>query len=139
MFGKVQALLASGNYADQTQFTDRLMEEGFQATEVCSALFSLLLGQGSVEEPQPQKSAGRSEFPNELPDHEGFAQPKGFKKGNFQQREHGAVQQHSAHASSGGGAKPGFKSGFKPNFKPSFEKGKQGKFSKGFKKDRGPR
>ena len=139
MFGKVQALLTSGKYADQTQFTDRLMEEGFQATEVCSALFSLLLGQANVEESQPQKFAGKSEFPNELPDHEGFAQPKGFKKGNFQQREPGVVPHHSSQSPSGGGTKPGFKSGFKPAFKPPFEKGKPGKFAKGFKKDRGPR
>jgi ATP-dependent RNA helicase DeaD len=143
MFGKVQALLTSGKFADQTQFTDRLMEEGFQATEVCSALFSLLLGQASVEESfSAPKVPGKSEFPNELPDHEGFAQAKGakgFKKGNFQQREPGVVSHHSAHGPVGAGPKPGFKSAFKPSFKAPFEKGKPGKFVKGFKKERAPR
>ncbi|MEI7962660.1 MAG: helicase C-terminal domain-containing protein [Verrucomicrobiota bacterium] len=123
MFEKVQGLLASGNFADQTQFTDRLMEEGFQATQVCSALFSLLLGQGG-NEPAPSK---KHEFPNELADNEGFAQPKGFKKGNFQPREDDRRPQ----------------SGFKPSpkgpFKGGFDKGKPSKFAKGIKKDRGPR
>jgi ATP-dependent RNA helicase DeaD len=147
MFGKVQALLASRNYTDQTQFTDRLMEEGFQATEVCSALFSLLLGQSGGEESfSAPKVSGKSEFPNELPDHEGFAQPKGskgFKKGNFQPREPGIVPPYASQGSQGGGAKPGFKPAVKPSFKPAFkapfEKGKPSKFAKGFKKDRGSR
>jgi hypothetical protein len=104
------------------------MEEGFQATEVCSALFSLLLGQAGNEETSSPKSPARQEFPNELPDHEGFAQPKGFKKPKFQPRDPAPTPQGMGH-----------KKSFKPAFKPSFEKGKQGKFSKGFKKDRGSR
>jgi hypothetical protein len=101
------------------------MEEGFQATEVCSALFSLLLGQAGNEETSSPKSPTRQEFPNELPDHEGFAHPKGFKKPKFQPRDPAAPTPQGM--------------GHKKSFKPSFEKGKQGKFSKGFKKDRGPR
>ena len=97
------------------------MEEGFQATEVCSALFSLLLGQGGgVDVPAAPKPAN---LPTELEPHEGFAKPKGFKKQPFQ----------------GNGPSQGPRPGFKPGFKPNFEKGKPGKFAKGFKKDRGPR
>jgi ATP-dependent RNA helicase DeaD len=120
MLEKVRALLTSGNFPDQMQFTDRLMEEGFQATEVCSALFSLLLGQGGSDQPSAPKP---SNFPTELEPHEGFAKPKGFKKQPFQ---------------ANGPSQPS-RSGFKGGGKPSFEKCKPGKFAKGFKKDRGPR
>jgi hypothetical protein len=108
------------------------MEEGFQATEVCSALFSLLLGQASVDEPPAQTPAGKSGFPNELPDHEGFAQPKGFKKPKFQPRDPAPMPMSMPQGL-------GHKKGFQPAFKPSFDKGKPAKFTKGFKKDRGPR
>jgi hypothetical protein len=110
------------------------MEEGFQATEVCSALFSMLLGQtGSPEPVTPPKAAP---LPVEIPMDEGFAQPKGFKK------KPSFVPKSPAHG------KPAFKPGFKPGFKKNFDQGNQGgagasgkpgKFSKGFKKDRGPR
>jgi ATP-dependent RNA helicase DeaD len=121
MLEKVRALLTSGNYPDQMQFTDRLMEEGFQATEVCSALFSLLLGQGGGSDLPPAPKPVN--LPNELEPHEGFAKPKGFKKQPYQ----------------GNGPAQGPRPGFKPGFKPKFEKEKPGKFAKGFKKDRGPR
>jgi hypothetical protein len=67
---------------------------------------------------------------------EGFAQPKGFKK------KPPFVPKSPAQG------KPAFKTGFKPGFKKNFDQGNQGgagtsgkpgKFSKGFKKDRGPR
>lgn len=134
LFGKVRDILASGKFSDQTQFTDRLMEEGFQATELCSALFSMLLGQtGSPEPVTPPKAAP---LPVEIPMDEGFAQPKGFKK------KPSFVPKSPAHG------KPAFKPGFKPGFKKNFDQGNQGgagasgkpgKFSKGFKKDRPPR
>jgi len=109
MLEKVRALLTSGKYPDQMQFTDRLMEEGFQATEVCSALFSLLLGQSQTEQ---EPSAKQAELPSEIAPHEGFAKPKGFKKSSFQS-----------------------KGGFTPGFKPGFMKGKH---AGGPKKGRGP-
>ncbi|MFZ0434764.1 MAG: DEAD/DEAH box helicase, partial [Chthoniobacterales bacterium] len=134
LFGKVRDMLAAGKFSDQTQFTDRLMEEGFQATEVCSALFSMLLGQtGSPEPVNPPKAAP---LPVEIPMDEGFAQPKGFKK------KPPFVPKSPAPG------KPAFKPGFKPGFKKNFDQGnsggagasgKPGKFSKGFKKDRPPR
>ncbi len=77
MIEKVRDLIKSGKFNDQMQFTDRLMEEGFQATEVCSALFSLLLGQSGGD--QGGKSAFE-EFPTQLNPNEGFAKPKKFKK-----------------------------------------------------------
>jgi ATP-dependent RNA helicase DeaD len=117
MFVKVQSLLSSGRFSDQTQFTDRLMEQGFQATEVCSALFSLLLGQGGDSD-TPHLSKPQ-DFPNEIQSNEGFAQPKGFKKGAQPPRDSAL--------------------GGKMGFKPPFEKGKTTKFAKGFKKERGPR
>jgi ATP-dependent RNA helicase DeaD len=130
LFGKVREILATGKFSDQTQFTDRLMEEGFQPTEVCSALFSMLLGQtGSPESVTLQKQAP---LPVEIPMDEGFAQPKGFKKKAL------VVPKAPAHG----------KPAFKPGFKKSFDQGpaphaggggKPGKFSKGFKKERPPR
>ena len=133
LFEKVREVLSSGRYADQTQFTDRLMEEGFQATEVCSALFSMLLGQvGATGEGSPeQKGPPAPPLPVEIPENEGFAQPKGFKK-RPPYEERGPVS-----------GKPGFKGGPKPGPAKSGNSfghaGKPGKFSKGFKKDRGPR
>jgi ATP-dependent RNA helicase DeaD len=134
LFGKVRDMLAAGKFSDQTQFTDRLMEEGFQATELCSALFSMLLGQtGSPEPVNPPKAVP---LPVEIPMDEGFAQPKGFKK------KPPFVPKSPAQG------KPAFKPAFKPGFKKNFDQanpggagasGKPGKFSKGFKKDRPPR
>lgn len=146
LFGKVRDLLASGKFQDQTQFTDRLMEEGFQATELCSALFSMLLGHTGgmpeVSAPSFGKPSPKAQpLPVDIPMDEGFAQPKGFKK----------RVPFSEKPSQKGGFKPGLKQGFKPGFKKGFDHGsqggsggqgapgKQGKFSKGFKKDRGPR
>ena len=135
LFEKVRSLLVSGNFADQTQFTDRLMEEGFQATELCSALFSMLLGQVAASEPVNAPKAGP--LPIEIPMDEGFAQPKGFKK------KPPFVPKSPVHG------KPAFKPGFKKPFDqgpgqgPSSHGGggggKPGKFVKGFKKDRPPR
>lgn len=71
-----------------------------------------------------KKGVPQSAFPDELDPREGFAQPKGFKKGNFQPRD-----DHPR----------GDRSGFKPGFKPGFAKGKPAKFAKGFKKDHPPR
>jgi ATP-dependent RNA helicase DeaD len=81
MIEKVRDLLTTGKFSDQMQFTDRLMEEGFQATEVCSALFTLLLGNGGSDQ---GGKAGKEEFPTQLDTHEGFAKPKGFKKESSQ-------------------------------------------------------
>jgi len=113
MLEKVRDLLSSGKFSDQMQFTDRLMEEGFQATEVCSALFSLLLGQGSEQGGSGGKPV---ELPTQLEPQEGFAKPKGFKKERFQAPE----------------------PGFKPAFKKGFAKGKPSKFAKGPRKESGP-
>ena len=80
MLEKVRDLLKSGKFGDQMQFTDRLMEEGFQATEVCSALFSLLIGSGGAE---PGAKPPFAELPTQLEPQEGFAKPKGFKNDGF--------------------------------------------------------
>ena len=109
MIEKVRDLLQSGKFNDQMQFTDRLMEEGFQATEVCSALFSLLLGQGSGDQGCKGSLAG---FPNQLEPNEGFAKPKKFQNENVQSGPSG--------------------------FKGGLTKGKPAKFGKSSRKD-GPR
>jgi ATP-dependent RNA helicase DeaD len=130
LFEKVREILSSGRYADQTQFTDRLMEEGFQSTEVCSALFSMLLGQVSESgETSSEKKGPPAPLPVEIPDNEGFAQPKGFKKRPPYEERAPAT------------GKPGFKGAAKTGPGKSFGHAgaKPGKFTKGFKKERGPR
>jgi ATP-dependent RNA helicase DeaD len=127
LFEKVREILSSGRYADQTQFTDRLMEEGFQSTEVCSALFSMLLGSVGGT-PEPLSAPKAPPLPVEIPDNEGFAQPKGFKK-RPPFAERGPTS-----------GKPGFKSAGKSGPAKAFGHApKPGKFAKGFKKERGPR
>ena len=106
MIEKVRDLLQSGKFSDQMQFTDRLMEEGFQATEVCSALFSLLLGQGGGDQGGKGSFA---EFPNQLEPNEGFAKPKKFQNENVQSGPSG--------------------------FKGGFTKGKPAKFGKSSRKE----
>jgi hypothetical protein len=115
MLEKVRALLSSGNFSDQMQFTDRLMEEGFQATEVCSALFSILLGQdatgGEQQLPPPPKQLPRDEDRNyERERDAGFDQPRRFApKKSFADR--GAVK---------GAGKPAFQKGVKKGFKSGY-------------------
>ena len=108
MLGKVRALLGSGDYPDQTALTDRLMEEGFQATEVCSALFSLLLGQvGGGGEPQqppsPKPTPRDEERRHELERDAGLGKP------------HGVSAKKSAFV--GKGPKPPFQKGGKKTFR----------------------
>ncbi len=115
MLEKVRAMLSSGKFNDQMQFTDRLMEEGFQATEVCSALFSILLGQeAGGNEPQQQitpKQLPRDEERNyERERDAGFDRPRRFgPKKSFADK--GAVM---------GAPKPAFQKGFKKGFKGGY-------------------
>ena len=121
MFLKVQALLASGNFGDQTQFTDRLMEEGYQATQVCSALFSVLLGQdgGDTLEPTASRRSPRDEERiHEMDRDAGFDKPKGK---DVERRVPSFISKNVS--------KPSFQGGFKKPFKKAFNKGK----TKGFK------
>ena len=122
MLDKVRALLESGTMRDQSAFTDRLMEEGFQATEVCSALFTLLLGPASEETPAPhQKQLPRDEERLHQMDRDaGFDKARGGDasrgKGSFASKPQGAP------------SRPAFQKGFqkgKPhgsNFGASSEK-----------------
>ena len=114
MVEKVRALLSSGKFSDQMQFTDRLMEEGFQATEVCSALFSLLIGQDATGEESQQQNAPRQLPRDEERNYErerdaGFDKPRHFanKKSFLDKGPAGAV-------------KPAFQKGFKKKFKGGF-------------------
>lgn len=110
MIEKVRGLLTSGNFSDQMQFTDRLMEEGFQATEVCSALFSLLIGQDSTGAEQQNQSS-----PKQLPRDEernyerdrdaGFDRPRFANKKSFLEK------------GPAGAVKPAFQKGFNKSFK----------------------
>ena len=110
MIEKVRGLLTSGNFSDQMQFTDRLMEEGFQATEVCSALFSLLIGQESTGADQQNQSS-----PKQLPRDEernyerdrdaGFDRPRFANKKSFLEK------------GPAGAVKPAFQKSFNKSFK----------------------
>lgn len=101
LLGKVRDLLESGNYASQEGLVERLLEEGFQSTEIGSALFAMLLGQtgGTAAPAAPEQAAPPKrenhgpateeelgEFGRRVhhPAGEGkppFAKKKGFKKG----------------------------------------------------------
>lgn len=129
LLGKVRDMISSGKFTDQGGPVECLLEEGFQSTEICSVLFSMLLGQTGGGSEAPASAPKAQPLPVEIPENEGFAQPKGFKKKPpFQ-----------------GKPAPHAKPGFKPGFKKSFDQGggvsgkPPGKFAKGFKKDRGPR
>lgn len=110
MIEKVRGLLTSGNFSDQMQFTDRLMEEGFQATEVCSALFSLLIGQDTTGAEQQNQSS-----PKQLPRDEernyerdrdaGFDRPRFANKKSFLEK------------GPAGAVKPAFQKSFNKSFK----------------------
>jgi ATP-dependent RNA helicase DeaD len=57
LLGKVRELLASGRHVPQEPLVEQLLEEGFQSTEICSALFAMLLGQtGGASDPAPHPS-----------------------------------------------------------------------------------
>ena len=95
----------------------------------------MLLGQvgGSSE---PVALPKPTPLPVHIPEDEGFAKPKGFKK------------KPSFAPKAPAQGKPAFKQGFKPGFKKSFDQGpslhgggdgKPGKFSKGFKQGRSQR
>jgi hypothetical protein len=125
LFEKVRDILSTGRFSDQTQFTDRLMEEGFQATELCSALFSMLLGQAGGA-PEPATSIKAPPLPVEIPFDEGFAQPKGFKK------KPPFSGKSAVHGN------PGFKKPFAHGMgtQGGGSSGKPGRSGKGFRKDR---
>lgn len=111
MVEKVRDLLTSGKFSDQMQYTDRLMEEGFQATEVCSALFSLLIGQeggGEQTQPSPPKQMPRDEDRNYERDRDaGFDRPRFANKKSFLDK------------GPAGAVKPAFQKGFKKSHKGS--------------------
>ena len=113
MVEKVRELLTSGKYSDQMQFTDRLMEEGFQATEVCSALFSLLIGQdgagGDQQQAAPKQLPRDSDRNYERERDAGFDKPRQFanKKSFHDKGPAGAV-------------KPAFQKGFRKKNKGGF-------------------
>ncbi|MEO8425994.1 MAG: DEAD/DEAH box helicase [Verrucomicrobiota bacterium] len=88
-FGKLRAVLQSGEYQKQEQLLERLLEEGFSSTDIASALIHLLKGNEETpacpprteeyERPErpdrPQREGGRA------PGHEGrdrFERPQGF-------------------------------------------------------------
>jgi ATP-dependent RNA helicase DeaD len=136
LLGKVRELLESGNHAPQDGLVERLLEEGFQSTEICSALFSMLLGQSagapsaanapSAEAPNPQKPVKREEY--------GPATDE--ELGEFGRR----AQRHGGGPANGPGVpsegKPPFanKKGFKPGPKKAFDKPFKKPFKKPFRK-----
>ena len=131
LLGKVRGFLETGSFASQESLVACLLEEGFQSTEICSALLAMLLGQtgsavasAAVESPKSPvrenhgpateeelgefggRHAPRRPVRDEKP---AFAKKKGFKPGP--QKPQGKSFE-----------KP-FEKPFKKSFKKPFRKG----------------
>jgi len=57
LFDKIQATLEVGQFRAQTAFVDRLLERGFNPTEITSALVHHLLGAPALDGPNPSPSS----------------------------------------------------------------------------------
>ncbi len=64
LFQNIRATLESGNFKPQDAFVERLLEQGFNPTEIASSLLHHLLG-GLAETPPLQTSSGSREQSNE--------------------------------------------------------------------------
>ena len=128
LLGKVRELLESGNHAPQDGLVERLLEEGFQSTEICSALFSMLLGQSAGAPPSSSMP------PSEAPDSQKPVKREEY--GPATEEELGEFGPRSQRHGHGAGNGPGFPSEGKPPFakKKGFKSGPKKAFGKPFKK-----
>jgi len=123
LLGKVRGLLESGNHVPQEGLVERLLEEGFQSTDICSALFAMLLGQ-----------AGGNEAPAAAP--EPPSPPKREEHGPATEEELGEFGGRHAPRRPTRNEKPLFakKKGFKTGPKKSFDQPFKKPFKKPFRK-----
>jgi ATP-dependent RNA helicase DeaD len=79
---KLRATLTSGEYKKQDHLIERLMEEGFNSTDIASALIHNLQGGDAT----PAKPAPREEAKFERPERPPYRDPRDDRRGRFEDR-----------------------------------------------------
>ena len=79
---KLRATLTSGEYKKQDHLIERLLEEGFNSTDIASALIHHLQGGDAA----PAKPAPREEAKFERPERPHFREPRDDRRGRFEDR-----------------------------------------------------
>ena len=79
---KLRATLTSGEYKKQDHLIERLLEEGFNSTDIASALIHHLQGGDAA----PAKPAPREEANFERPERPQFREPRDDRRGRFEDR-----------------------------------------------------
>jgi len=79
---KLRATLTSGEYKKQDHLIERLLEEGFNSTDIASALIHHLQGGDAA----PAKPAPREEAKFERPERPQFREPRDDRRGRFEHR-----------------------------------------------------
>jgi ATP-dependent RNA helicase DeaD len=79
---KLRATLTSGEYKKQDHLIERLLEEGFNSTDIASALIHHLQGGDAA----PAKPAPREEPKFERPERPPYREPRDDRRGRFEDR-----------------------------------------------------
>jgi ATP-dependent RNA helicase DeaD len=79
---KLRATLTSGEYKKQDHLIERLLEEGFNSTDIASALIHHL----QVGDAAPAKPAPREEANFERPERPPYREPRDDRRGRFEDR-----------------------------------------------------
>ena len=79
---KLRATLTSGEYKKQDHLIERLLEEGFNSTDIASALIHHLQGGDAA----PAKPAPREEANFERPERPPYREPRDDRRGRFEDR-----------------------------------------------------
>ena len=79
---KLRATLTSGEYKKQDHLIERLLEEGFNSTDIASALIHHLQGGDAA----PAKPAPREEANFERPERPPYREPRDDRRGQFEDR-----------------------------------------------------
>src|SRR5208282_6651475 len=79
---KLRATLTSGEYKKQDHLIERLLEEGFNSTDIASALIHHLQGGDAA----PAKPAPREETKFERPERPPYREPRDERRGRFEDR-----------------------------------------------------
>jgi ATP-dependent RNA helicase DeaD len=66
-FEKLRGVLESGKFQSQDRMVDRLLEQGYASTDICSALIELLKGGGGAAEGPSSATAGGPGVPAKAP------------------------------------------------------------------------
>jgi ATP-dependent RNA helicase DeaD len=79
---KLRATLTSGEYKKQDHLIERLLEEGFNSTDIASALIHQLQSGDAA----PAKPAPREEAKFERPERQPYREPRDDRRGRFENR-----------------------------------------------------